>query len=222
MFAVCTNDIVDEEIDSISDPARPLVANSLNKEDMKQASYIFLVATIISGFLAGYTALFFVLAFTALYYVYSVPPTRYKIIPFFSSFIIGLCCLTAVLAGFFLLSPLKYVAIFPFKLTLAVVVIFSLLANVRDMKDIAGDKAAGIKTVPIVFGDIWGPKVVGIFTSISFLLVPIFSGIYILFIAAIPTALASWYYINKKPYNEKPVVKTYFFFVLASLLLLFS
>ncbi len=222
MFAVCTNDIVDEDIDAISDPARPLVANSLNKEDMKQASYIFLVATIISGFLAGYTALFFVLAFTALYYVYSVPPTRYKIIPFFSSFVIGLCCLTAVLAGFFLLSPLKYVAIFPTKLALAVVIIFFFASHVRDMKDIEGDKKAGIKTVPIVFGDIWGPKVVGIFTSISFLLVPIFSGIYILFIAAIPTALASWYYINKKPYNEKPVVKTYFFFVLASLLLLFS
>jgi len=220
MFAVCTNDIVDEEIDAISDPARPLIANSLNKEDMKEASYLFLAATIISGFLAGYTALFFVLAFTALYYIYSVPPTRYKIIPFFSSFIIGLCCLTAVLAGFFLLSPLKYVAIFPPQLALAVVVIFSLLANVRDMKDIEGDKKVGIKTVPIIFGDVWGPKVVGIFAGLAFILVPIFSSIYILFITAIPAALASFYYINKKPYSEKPIFVIYIFFILVSILLL--
>jgi len=220
MFAVCTNDIVDEEIDAISDPSRPLIANSLSKEDMKQASYIFLVATLISGFLAGYTAFFFVLTFSALYYVYSMPPTRFKIIPFFSSFIIALCCLTAVLAGFFLLSPLKQVSIFPAKLALAVTVIFFFISHIRDMKDILGDKAASIKTVPIIFGDIWGPRIVAIFAMLAFLLIPFFSGKYILFLSAVPAALFSWYYINKKPYSEKPIFKIYLTFVLVSILLL--
>jgi len=220
MFAVSTNDIVDEEIDAVSDPTRPLIANSLSKKDMKESAVIFLVATLISGFLAGYTAFFFILTFTALYYIYSVPPTRFKTIPFFSSFIIGLCCLTAVLAGFFLISPFKYVSVFPSKLALAVVAIFSLLVNVRDMKDIEGDKKVGIKTVPIIFGDIWGPRVVGIFASISFLLIPIFMSSYVLFASAIPASLVVYYFINRKPYKEKYIFRIYFAFILASFFLL--
>ena len=219
MFAVSTNDLVDEEIDAISDPTRPLIANSLSKKDMKESATIFLVATLISGFLAGYTAFFFILTFTALYYIYSVPPTRFKTIPFFSSFIIGLCCLTAVLAGFFLISPFKYVSVFPSKLALAVVVIFFLGSHIRDMKDIEGDKKAGIKTVPIIFGDIWGSRVVAIMAALSFLLVPIFSSVYILFISAIPAALVVYYFINRKPYFEKYIFRTYFAFILTSFLL---
>jgi 4-hydroxybenzoate polyprenyltransferase len=221
LFAICANDMADEDTDKISNADRPLISNALSKQDMKQMGFVFLLASLISGFLAGYTAFFFVLTFTSLYYIYSVPPTRFKLIPFFSSFIISLCMLSAIIAGFFLVSPVKYVPVFPTKLILAIVVIFSLLANVRDMKDVKGDKMAGIKTVPIIFGNKWGPRVVAIFAGLAFILIPLFSGIYILFITAIPTALASWYYINKKPYSEKPLDKVYFAFMFASFLLLF-
>jgi len=221
MFAVCVNDIVDEDIDAISNTDRPLIINTLNKEDMKQSAFIFLIASLISGFLAGYTAFFFVLTFTALYYIYSAPPTRFKLIPFFSSFLIGLCCLTATLSGFFLLSPIKYVSAFPSRIALAVVVIFFFGSHLRDMKDIEGDKKAGIKTVPVLFGNIWGPRIVGIFAALAFLLVPIFSGIYILFALAIPASLTAYYFVNRKPYKEKYIFRIYFLFVLVSFLLLF-
>lgn len=220
VFAVCTNDMVDEDIDAVSNANRPLITNALNREDLKQTAAIFLTLSLLSAFLAGYTAFFFVLTFTALYYIYSVPPTRFKIIPFFSSFIISLCSLTAVMAGFFLLSPLKYVSAFPVRLILAVVVIFFLGSHIRDMKDIEGDKKAGIKTVPVIFGDIWGPRAVGIFAGLAFLLVPIFSKIYILFIAAIPASIAVFHFINRKPYKEKFIFRTYFIFVFVSFVLL--
>lgn len=220
IFAVCVNDIADEDIDAISNTGRPLIVRSLSKEDMKQAAALFLVASLISAYLAGYTAFFFLLAFTALYYIYSAPPTRFKIIPFFSSFLIGLCCLTAVLAGFFMLSPVKSVSSFPSQFAVAVVVIFFFGSHVRDMKDIEGDKAAGITTVPVLLGDVLGPKIVGIFSGLAFLLVPIFTGLYILFIPAIFAAMASYYFINKKPYKEKLIFGTYFAFLLAGFLLL--
>ena len=89
------------------------------------------------------------------------------------------------------------------------------------MKDVRGDKAAGVKTVLVLFGDVWGPRVVGLLAFLSFLLVPVFAGIPVLFASAIPAGFVSYYFINKKPYSEKPIVKTYFFFVLASILLLF-
>jgi len=221
IFAICLNDMADEDIDKVSNPGRPLITGSLSREDMKQTAFVSLVATLISGFLAGYTAFFFILAFNALYYIYSVPPTRFKLIPFFSSFIISLCYLTAMFAGFFLVSPVKYVSAFPPKFAVAVIVIIVLLSHARDMKDIEGDRAAGVKTVPVIFGDIWGPRVVGFLSSLSYVLVPVFLGMHLLFISAIPAALANYYFVNKRLYSEKPLFRTYFFFVLASSLLLF-
>ncbi len=221
MFAVCVNDIVDEDIDAISNTGRPLITKTLSKEDMKQAGTIFLVASLIAAYLAGYTAFFFVLVFTALYYIYSAPPTRFKLIPLFSSFIIGLCSLVVVMAGFFLLSPLKQVSAFPSSLILAVVVFFSLLTGIRDIKDIEGDRAAGIKTVPIIFGDIWGLRVVGLMTVLGYVLLPIFLKINLLFITAIPSALLTYYFVNKKPYKEARIFQIYFFFLLMSFLFLF-
>lgn len=221
LFAICINDMTDEDIDRISNPSRPLITGDLSREDMKQLAFVFIVSSFIAGFLAGYTSFFFILAFTALYYIYSAPPTRFKLIPLFSSFIISLCYLSAMLAGFFLISPIKNVSAFPSKLVVATVIIILLLSHARDMKDMDGDKSAGVKTVLVLFGPVWGPKIIGLLASISFLLVPVFAGIPILFLSAIPAGVVSYYFINKKPYHEKPVVKTYFFFVLGSLLLLF-
>jgi 4-hydroxybenzoate polyprenyltransferase len=211
---------VDEDIDEVSNNDRPLVTGFLTKGDMKQTSFLFFVATVISGFLAGYTAFFFIMTFTALYYVYSAPPTRFKLIPFFSSFIIGLCSLTLFMAGFYLIFPVKYVSAFPTRMIWAVVLIFFLHSHIRDVKDVLGDKKAGIKTVPVLFGDKWGVKVTGFISSLAFILVPFFLGSYIIFATAIPSALANYYFINKKPYVEKYVFYTYFVFVLATLLLL--
>lgn len=220
LFAICINDMADEDIDKISNPTRPLITGDLSREDMKQLAFVFVASSLIAGFLAGYTSFFFILAFTSLYYIYSAPPTRFKLIPFFSSFIIGLCYLTAMLSGFFLVSPVKNVSAFPPKLVVATVIIIFLLSHARDMKDMEGDRSAGIKTVLVLFGPVWGPRVVGFLAGVSFLLIPIFAGVPILFLSAIPAGVVSYYFINKKPYKEKPVVKTYFFFVLGSLLLI--
>lgn len=214
MFAICTNDLVDKNIDKISNPERPLIKGSLNEFDMKQIAIISILASLLTSFLAGYTSFFFMLTFTALYYIYSVPPTRFKLIPFLSSFIIGLCFLAVVLAGFYLISPVKEVSVFPTRMIIALVVLFFFFSHIRDVKDIEGDKIAGIKTVPIIFGNVWGTRVVGIFASIAFLLIPVFSKIYILFIPSIICAISVYYFVNKKPYKEKYVFMTFFGFII--------
>src|SRR3989338_378094 len=97
----------------------------------------------------------------------------------------------------------------------------SLLTGIRDIKDIEGDKKAGIKTVPIIFGDVWGVRVVGFLAGLSYILIHVFLGINILFVAAIPCALATYYFANKKPYKEKFIFMIYFAFILVSALLIF-
>jgi 4-hydroxybenzoate polyprenyltransferase len=226
-FAVCVNDIVDKDIDAVSNTDRPLIASELSENDMKQTAFIFLTASLVGGYLSGFYAFFSILVFTALYYIYSAPPTRFKLIPFFSTFIIGLCNLSAAVAGFFIISNSKILASFPTEAIFGIVIFFSLLPNIRDIKDIEGDTKEGVMTVPVLFGPVHGPKVVGIMAGAAYLIVPLFSGFYYLFILAIPAAVATYYFCTrhlKKPisYKESYVFVVYFlFFILAAILFLF-
>lgn len=220
LFAISSNDVIDEDIDKISESSRPLITGKLNKQDMRQIGVMGLIASLISGFIAGYTSLFFVMTFTALYFIYSVPPTRYKLIPFFSSFIISLCALVAVISGFFLVSVNKQVSAFPDRFIAGIVLIFFLGSHIRDMKDIDGDASIGVKTVPVLFGKVWGPRVVGIFASTAFVLVPVFLKSVALFIVSIPAALVVYLLVNRKPYKEKYIFYTYFAFFFVALLIL--
>jgi 4-hydroxybenzoate polyprenyltransferase len=214
MFAVGVNDIVDLPIDKLTNTHRPLVTSTLGEEDVKQSAFIFITLALLSAFLAGFTSFFFVLGFNALYYIYSAPPTRFKMIPFFSSFLIGLCCLSAVLAGFFLISPVKSFSAVPVSLAVAVVVVFFLSSHIRDMKDIEGDKAERIPTVPVLFGPIWGPRVVGVLSSLAYISIPLFTGVYILFFPSIIASYMNYFFVTKIPYQEKYVFRTYFVYVL--------
>lgn len=217
MFAVCVNDVVDEEIDKVSNTDRPLIEGGLTKDDMKTGSLLFLFASLVGGYFSGYASFFFLTAFTALYYIYSAPPTRFKLIPFFSSFLIGLCCLAVVLAGFFLTIPLKSGALVPTKLVYGVVIIFFLWSHIRDMKDIEGDSKAGVKTVPVIFGPKWGPRVVGVLAGLAYLLVPVFTKFYSLVPIALGAALLTYFFSIKKPYREKPLFFVYDGFVILSI-----
>lgn len=219
LFAIGVNDLADEDTDRISNANRPLISGTLDRHEIKQILPLFLVLALLAAFLAGYTAFFFILASNAIYWVYSAPPLRLKKLPLLPSFLIGLCFLTVVAAGFFLFAPIKQTQILPDRLILGVVAIFALLANVRDMKDVAGDRVSGIKTLPVLFGEIWGPRVVGFCAAIAFLLLPIISGFYWFFLTAVPAALLVYYFVNKKPYSEKPIDVVCFLFMFLSFLM---
>lgn len=216
MFAVCTNDIADQEIDLISNSSRPLITGNLSISDLKQSSCIFLITSLIAGYLSGFYAFFYILAFTALYYIYSMPPTRFKQIPFFSSFLISLCKLSCALAGFFLISSSKVLAIFPTEAIVGIIVFFTLFTNIRDLKDIEGDRAGGIKTLAVLFG----PKFVGILIALAYLLLPLFFSIPYLYITSLPAALLSYYFCIRKPYKEFPLFIIYFSSILLFALIL--
>jgi len=221
MFAICVNDLEDVEIDKITNTDRPLAVNSASPEELRSASHLFLIGSLIAGYLSGLLPFFFILVFTALYYIYSAPPTRFKLIPIFSSFLIGLCCAAMFLAGFFLVSPLKVVSAIPTELTLIIFLFYFLFWHVRDMKDIKGDRVAHIPTLPVVVGEKWGRKVVGVVSGLAFLIPPLFIKMHLLWIPGVLAALATYYFVNKDPYSEKPIFITYVLFILSLALILF-
>ena len=212
MYAVHSNDIADVDIDLISNTERPLVKKVVDEKNMRETGYVWLALALLGSWCAGFYPFFMSLVYVFTSHIYSAPPLRLRRFPMVSSFLIGVACLATVLAGFFFVSMGKQIQIFPMLLSIGIVVMVTLAINVKDMKDIEGDTASGIVTLPILFGKN-GARAVGICFALSFLLVPMFLSFYFLYIIAIPTAIIGYRLVNRKPYHEEPIFVLRFIFL---------
>ena len=147
-----------------------------------------------------------------------MPPLRLKRVPVLSSFLIAVACLVTILAGFFFASADKKIQTFPIFASMGILVLFTLEANFKDMKDIEGDERDGVLTLPVLFKEN-GSRVVGVCLALSFLLAPIFLSFYALYILAVPSAIVGYKLVTKKPYSEKPIFMLHFIFLLGLVLL---
>ena len=222
MYAMGANDIADINVDRVSNPERPLIRGELSVDDVKNANLIFLIWALVGGFLAGYYALFMMAAALALSHIYSVPPLRAKRLPLFATFLMSLAFLAVVLAGFYTLSGDKSIQAFPVRYLFLVIIGTTLGNNVKDMKDVEGDRAAGIKTIPVLFGEKNGRRIVGAFLALAFLLVPPILGIWRLIIPSLIAAALAYYFVNRKNYREWPVFVLYFIYVAIAVLFVYG
>ncbi|MFZ2621211.1 MAG: UbiA family prenyltransferase [Minisyncoccia bacterium] len=213
MYAVHENDIADVAIDEISNKERPLIKRDLAKKEMQETGYIWLVIAILGAFCAGFYPFFMSLVYIFSSHIYSSPPLRLRRFPLIPSFLIGVASLATILAGFFFISVDKNPETFPIILAVGIVVMVTLAINVKDMKDIEGDRVNGIMTLPVIF-EKNGPKVVGLCFALSFLLFPFFLSFYFLYIISIPAAIIGYRLVIKKPYSEKPIFILRFTFLL--------
>lgn len=204
MHAVHINDVNDLEIDKISNKERPLVKEELTKEEMFDTSNVWLASALLGSWSAGFYPFFMSLVYICCSYIYSSPPFRLRRFPIVSSFLIAIASLSTVLAGFFFLSVDKNIYTFPILLSFGIIVMVTLAINFKDIKDVEGDRENGIMTIPTLFPN-KGVKIVGALSAISILLIPLFLSFASLNIVTVPCALASHYFINKKPYSEKPI-----------------
>ncbi|MEQ1561419.1 MAG: UbiA family prenyltransferase [Nitrospira sp.] len=212
MYAVHTNDVIDIEIDKISNKNRPLVKKEVDKEEMGDIGKAWLAFALLGSWCAGFYPFFMSLVYVATSYIYSSPPLRLRRFPIVSSFLIGIACLSTILAGFFFISVYKQIQAFPILLAVGIVVMVTLAINFKDIKDIEGDKENGIVTLPILFGKN-GVKVVAVCFAISILTVPFFLSFPLLYFISIPSAIAGYKIITQKPYREKPIFVLRFVFL---------
>lgn len=221
IFSVCQNDIYDQSIDSISNPKRPLISKKLSVQEINFASKIFLVFAFLTAYAAGNYTLFFVLVFILIYYIYSIPPLRLKRLSIFNSFLVSIACLSAILSGFFLLNPEKNITSFPLSLILGIIILFTITTNIRDIKDIEGDRASNIKTLPTLLGEKKAKILLAILIDIFTLAIPWYFNIPILIFPAVITAILLWYFITSNNYKEWrffAVYLTYFSLIITSLI----
>ena len=220
LFAVGVNDCADIAIDRISNVGRPLVTGSLTETEMRGGNLFFFSWLLLGGFLSGYWGFFTICAFTAAYYIYSAPPLRLKRIPFLSTFLISIACLAASMAGFYFIDSGKLLSDFPWRAILLTLFFFTLFLNVKDIKDIEGDRKNGVPTIPVIFGERWGREAVGFLVVVAFLSVPVILGKWILFWPSLVAAGLSYLLIMAKPYREWAIFVVYFAYIAAFMIAL--
>lgn len=210
MVAVCVNDIHDQPIDAISNANRPLIAGTATESDVRSATPVFLIFSLLAAWASGYYPFIFLVVFTACYFIYSAPPLRLKRIPGLASVLIGFALLSSVLAGFFLASPDKSLAALPGTLLFGIVLCYTLALNARDLKDVRGDAAAGIATVPTFiakrFGERNAFRVTGVLVALGLLLSPFFIPVPGLLIPAGIAAMLAYLACVRQPYREMPLL----------------
>ncbi len=159
IYSLISNNIADVSIDKINNPDKSLFSG-WDPELYRRIGNVFLIISLVLSAIIPFTSSFYILVFLSGYYLYSQPPFRLKRVPVFSKIIIAFNTWALVLAGFTFggRSPLD----FPGKYTWLFLLCFGLALNFIDLKDYKGDKAAGIKTLPVLLGEEKGRLVIGL------------------------------------------------------------
>lgn len=204
-YAGGVDDIHDLAIDKISNPERPLPAGLLAEGDIRNVNLFFLGFALLGGFLAGQYALFTIVAALFMSHIYSVPPVRLKNYPFIATFLIAASSLAAFAAGFYFAIPDKATTVMPVAYILLIIFGLTLGENVKDIKDIEGDRKEGVYTLPVIFGEKNGKRIVGALAAAAFLLVPLLLRLEAMLVPSILAGAGIYFLVNRKHYSERPI-----------------
>lgn len=221
MFSVALNDINDYAADKISNPKRPLALGSITEDDMRIFGFIFGGFALIGGYLVSHYVLYMIIVFMVLAYIYSLPPLFLKRFLIINSFIMALGALTAFLAGFYLVSNNPHVDAVSPSVIFLIIVVYMLFTNVKDIKDKDGDLFAGVNTIPTLFGLENGKKIIAILSCVALFLIPLLSGLTVLWRLFLPFSFLAYHFITKEVFEERKVFYVYFSYVFIAVLLIF-
>jgi 4-hydroxybenzoate polyprenyltransferase len=212
LFAVWENDEVDKEIDTLSNPDRPLVGNNFSVEEWKNMKWTFFVSSLIFAVLSGYSSLILILVYTVIYHLYSADPFRLKRFPIISSLLIGINACVAFLLGFLFVSGDQPFNILPEGVLLGVLILYTCIENIKNLKDIEGDKVENILTLPVIFGEKKGKFITWVLVFLGTLAIPllIFPDNKVFLLSPILGAV-TYFFIVRKDYKEKPLMIFYLF-----------
>jgi 4-hydroxybenzoate polyprenyltransferase len=207
-FSIITNNIADFRIDKISNPERPLVSGDIKPETYQKFAWLFLAGAMFYSLLVSAAAFFLILLFMASYFIYSMPPFRFKRVPVLSKLAISFNYLVSLIIGYLVINP--RLDSFPSYLWPIFLLGITGALNMIDLKDFSGDKAEGIATLPVLLGLKWAKMIISLLVFIAYatmyflfgaLGIPLFWFFVFLALGAMQAAL-----INRKEYTETPML----------------
>ncbi len=207
VFAIISNNFEDLETDKISNISRPLVQNTVNKDLYWKAGVFCQLFALILSALVQINLLIAIFLISLGYYVYSCRPFRLKKIPFLAKLLIGFNSLVVAVAGFVLVGGKA--ADFPTIWIFYILVPLSLSANFVDLKDIEGDRAMNVRTLPVMWGAQKATFFIAFMTFIAYLIPCILLQIWWVYPLTLLMLASHIYFLYAKPYREKPIFFIY-------------
>jgi 4-hydroxybenzoate polyprenyltransferase len=174
LASVVVNDIEDEEIDKITNPARPLPQKIFTREQYSLIGIILFVASLVFSSIISVKMTMLLAFYQAIAWIYSASPIRLKRFPLVSTFVSAVASLMVLFSGYIIVSPEQNIHGLPFSIIMLLAVSYTLSLPTKDLKDIEGDKRNGVYTIPVVFGEKWGRIIIGSGIFFSFFLSVIF------------------------------------------------
>lgn len=151
--SVVVNDFYDQRIDMITNKERPLSGRTIPAEEYSSLGKTFFALALLSGIIVGFKFFAVFLAYQAVAWVYSAKPFRLKRFPIVATFVSAFASLLIFFLGYVLFSPGQTIVDIPFRIIVLLVIAYTISIPLKDFKDIDGDKAEGIRTIPVIFGE---------------------------------------------------------------------
>lgn len=172
LASVVVNDLRDVAIDRMTNTHRPLVTGAIDVTTYKTIGVLFFAASFfLAGLVSTQAALLLVL-YQALAFLYSADPLRLKRIPLVATAIAAIASLLILFAGFIVFSTEKNIAALPNAIPLLLFFAYLAIIPIKDFKDIAGDAADGVRTLPVILGEGRAKRFIGAAVFLVFVVSP--------------------------------------------------
>jgi geranylgeranylglycerol-phosphate geranylgeranyltransferase len=222
-FLICgagdtINDYFDREIDKVNAPHRPIPSGKISAA---AAIRYFGLLTVIGLALAYFVSLTFLAIAAFNWLVAAAYPWKAKKIPVVKNIFVAYLAASSFLAagfitGITLVMPLLFLVATGFIVTLGREI-------VKDIEDIKGDLAAGVKTLPTLIGEKPAKAIAYLLVLLgaALLALPYYLGFFSLsyLIGAVPGILVSLYSMTKPAAKGQKLLKAAMYFVILGFLL---
>lgn len=199
LASVFLNDQIDLPIDKMTNKQRPLATGEVAGEDFRQLFWICFVFSLILAITVGVKFFLIILAYQAIGWAYSAWPFRLKRFPIIASFLSALALTLLFSSGFMLLADGQNIDRFPHQVFWLLIIAFTISLPIKDLKDIEGDRADEVWTIPVLLGETWARFAIGLGIFLSYALSVIWLNARVLFLPAmILGALSFWILQTKK------------------------
>jgi 4-hydroxybenzoate polyprenyltransferase len=168
LASVVQNDFRDQAIDRLSNPDRPLVTGSIDPPLYSTIGLLLFAASIFLAALVSTQAALLLMVYQAIAFLYSADPLRLKRIPFVATALASAASLLIFFAGFIVFSADKNIEALPVHIPVFLFITYLFLLPIKDFKDIAGDRADGVITIPVLLGEARAKRFIGAILFLTF------------------------------------------------------
>ncbi len=185
MASVVLNDLHDTAIDRLTNPARPLIEHTIPVHEYRNYGILFFLFSLLLSGVVSFSAMLLLLSYQALATLYSAPPLRLKQYPGLATLLAASAGLLVLVSGVVSVSPGHTITDIPLSLLAYLFVAYFLAIPIKDFKDVEGDRADQVYTIPVLLGAKRGKQVIGSLLFLLFALSPLVLALRALFFPAI-------------------------------------